>query len=234
MSAPGMQTDTKPQDFLPNPKNSGFALDFGGEYIINEKFDVFASMLNLGSIKWTKNLKNFKTEDTENEFVYDGFDINDYFEDNEFDIDQIESVLDSIADEIGIVETAEPYKSSLAPMLNLGGQFNLTKNDMFSLLIRNQFAKDNNWATASLAYTRKITRDVNIMVSNLFFQGSYFNPGIGFAANLGPVQLYLVNENFTAPFAIGNANMFAVRFGINLVFEEKGDSKAINPPANTN
>lgn len=229
MSVPGIETEARPKDFLPNPKNKGFAVDFGAEYIINEKFDVFASMLNLGSINWTDNLKNFKSKDPNKEFVYEGFDIDDYFEDNTFDSDKIEKVLDSIADVIGIVETAEPYKSSLPPRLNMGGHFNLTKNDMFSVLIRNQFAKDNNWATASIAYTRKITRDVNIMVSNLFFQGSYFNPGIGFAANLGPVQLYLINENFTAPFAFGKSNMFALRFGINLVYEGKGDSKLINP-----
>lgn len=225
ISSPGLNdTDLEPSHFLPNAKNGGFAFDLGAQYIINDKFEAFASMLNMGSIKWTENLKNFKTKDPEKVFTFEGFDIGEYFEDNKFDNDRIESVLDSISDEIGIKEGEDAYKTQLAPLLNIGGRYNLTENDEFSLLFRNQFLKTSNWATVSIAYTRRFGKSVNLMASNTFFKDSYFNPGIGFAANIGPVQLYLINENIIAPFMLSNSNAFLIRFGINLIFN-KGDGK---------
>ncbi len=222
ISLPGIDnSDLTASEFLPNAKNKGFAFDIGGQYIINNQFQVFASMLNIGSIKWTENLKNFKTENPGSTFTYDGFDIQEYFEDNKFDNDRIDNVLDSIVDEIGINETSIPYKTKLAPMLNIGGHYNLTDKDQFSILLRNQFLETYNWTTVSVGYTRTLGRGINLMLSNSFFSQSYLNPGIGFAASIGPVQLYLVNENIIAPFMLNNSNVFLVRFGINLIFREK-------------
>jgi len=222
ISSPGIDnSDVAASDFLPNAKNKGFAFDIGGQYVINNQFQVFASMLNIGSIKWTENLKNFKTENPGSAFTYDGFDIQEYFEDNKFDNDRIDNVLDSIAEEIGINETSESYSTKLAPMLNIGGRYNLTEKDQFSILFRNQFLESSSWTTVSVGYTRTLGQGINLMLSNSFFSQSYLNPGIGFAANIGPVQLYLVNENIIAPFMLNNSNVFLVRFGVNLIFREK-------------
>lgn len=222
LSAPGIgEDDFAVEDLLPNSKNGGFAFDLGADYKINEKFDAFASLVNVGSIKWNENVTNYVTKNPQKPFVYEGFDINEYFENNTFDNDRLENILDSIGDEIGIVETSNAYKSKLAPILNLGGSFNLTEKDMFSALFRNRFQPNQDWTNFSLAYTRKFTPGLNLMLSNTMFKDSFFNPGIGFAANLGPVQLYLVNENVVAPFMLNNSNIFLVRFGINLIFKDK-------------
>ena len=227
MSVPGIDdSEITPGHFLPNPNNKGFAFDIGGQYTINNDFEVFASVINIGSIKWTDNLKNFKTEDPNHEFSFEGFDISEYFENNEFDEDRIKTILDSIVDEFGIVETSEAYKTRLSPILNIGLNYNLTDKDEFGLLFRTQFSKNNNLITASLGYTRKFGENFNVMVSNSFFSDSYFNPGIGFAANIGPVQLYLINENITAPFMLNNSNVFIVRFGINLIFDGKRNKQS--------
>jgi len=224
ISAPGIDdSDVEAGQFLPNTKNKGFAFDIGGQYKINEKITAFASLLNIGSIKWTENLKNFKTENPDMEFSYDGFDIGEYFENNEFDNNRVETILDSIVDELGIIETAQSYKSKLVPMLNMGAHYYLTENNEFSLLIRNKFLKNTNWTNASLAYTRKFGKNINLSFSNTFFKDSFFNPGVAFAANVGPLQLYLINENMIAPFMLDNSNIFVIRFGINLIFNEKGE-----------
>ncbi len=222
MSLPGIDnTNIEAGDFLPNGKNSGFAFDLGGQYTINNDFTAFASLLNVGSIKWTENLKNFKTKNPDKTFVYEGFDLGEYFEDNTFDNDRVESVIDSIIDEFGIDETADAYKSKLAPMLNLGGRYHLTAKDEFSLLFRNQFIRSANWTTVSAAYTRDFGKGIDFMVSNTFFKQSFFNPGVGLSAALGPVQFYLISENIVAPLMLNNSNIFLLRFGINLIFKDK-------------
>ncbi len=227
ISIPGIDdSEISTGHFLPNPNNRGFAFDIGGQYIINNKFDVFASVLNVGSIKWTDNLKNYKTEDPNGEFVFEGFDISEYFENGEINDERIENIIDSIVDEFGIVETSESYKTKLHPILNIGLNYNLTEKDEFGLLIRTQFHENRNLMTASLGYTRKFGENLNVMISNSFFNDSFFNPGIGFAANIGPVQLYLINENITAPFILDNSHVFILRFGINLIFDGKSDKQS--------
>ena len=230
ISAPGIDdSDVEVSQFLPNANNPGFAIDFGAQYKVNNKIEVFASVLNIGSITWKENVKNFRSDNPDEPFVYEGFDINEYFEDNQFDEDRIENIVDSIVDEIGINETAESYSSRLAPMLNAGGRYFLTDKDVFNLLIRNQFVENGNWFNVSLAYTRKFSKDINLMVSNSFFKHSFLNPGVGFAANLGPLQLYLTSENIIAPFMLNNSNVFVVRFGVNLVFGKGGTGIQISP-----
>lgn len=229
MSFPGVDdSDVEAGQFLPNADNPGFAVDIGAQYKVNDKIEAFASLLNFGSIHWKANLKNFRSDNPDEPFIYEGFDINEYFENNEFDNNRLENIVDSIVDEIGISETAEAYTSRLTPIMNIGGRYNLTEKDVLNLLVRNQFVKNGNWFNVSAAYTRKFGQNVNLMVSNTFFKHSFINPGIGFAANIGPVQLYLTNENLIAPFMLNNSNVFVVRFGVNLVFN-KPEALPISP-----
>jgi len=224
VSMPGINDeDIDLKFFLPGKANNGFAVDLGADYEINERFDAYASLLNLGSIKWTENLKNFKTIDSQKIFNYEGFDISDYFSNGKLDNDRIENIFDSIADEMGIKETAEAYTSKLSPVLNVGGRFNLTKNNVFNVLLTNRFQNNDNWTTFSVAYTRSFSRDVNLMVSNTVFKDSFLNLGAGLAVNLGPLQLFAVSENILAPLYLTKTNIFNFRFGLILVFEPKGE-----------
>lgn len=221
VSAPGIDDDAEVSDFIPNANNAGFAFDFGGQYQVNEQLSVSAGVVNIGAITWDSNVKNFRTADPDAEFVYDGFDISEFIQDRELNSERINQVLDSIADELGITETALKYTTPLPAWLNLNANYKLKESSQIGVLIRNRFLKDQNWTTVSLAYTHSFNNKVNLMVSNTFARGSYFTPGFGLSANLGPVQLYLVNENFTAPLLYRTARLYSIRFGINLVFREK-------------
>jgi hypothetical protein len=234
MSVPGIDDeDIDPAIFLPPGANNGFAFDVGAEYKINSQFEAHASLLDLGGIKWNENLKNYRTANPQKTFTYEGFDIGEYFQDGQFDNDRVENIFDSIADEIGIEETAEAYSSKLTPVLNIGGRFNFTKNDVFSLLLNNRFQTGNSWTALSIAYTRKFGRDFNIMLSNTSFTKSYFNPNAGIAANLGPLQIFAVTENILAPFNISTTKIFNFRFGLILVFEPKGEKIIIDETKET-
>jgi hypothetical protein len=221
LSAPGIDGDATAGDFMPNGNNSGFAFDFGVQYQINEKLSASAGLVNLGSITWNSNLKNFRTIDPDKEFVYSGFDLNDYFDNYAFDNEQINNILDSISDELGIVETATNYRTPLPAWINLNANYKLTENSGLGILLRNRFLKDQNWTTVSLAYTHSFNNMVNLMVSNTFAKRSYFTPGFGLSVNLGPVQMYLVNENFVAPLLFNSAKLYSIRFGVNFIFRDK-------------
>jgi hypothetical protein len=221
LSAPGIDGDATASDFMPNGNNSGFAFDFGVQYQINEKLSASAGLVNLGSITWNSNLKNFRTIDPDKEFVYSGFDLNDYFDNYAFDNEQINNILDSISDELGIEETATNYRTPLPAWINLNANYKLTENSGLGILLRNRVLKDQNWTTVSLAYTHSFNNMVNLMVSNTFAKRSYFTPGFGLSVNLGPVQMYLVNENFVAPLLFNSAKLYSIRFGVNFIFRDK-------------
>lgn len=213
--------EVRPENLSPNSDNPGFAIDLGGEYKVNDKIEVSASLLNLGSITWKSDLKNYATEDPSNEIVFNGFDISEYFTQGELNQDRINKVMDSIKDEFGIVENTAKYKTPLPSFLNIAGTYHLTTHDHFGLLFRHQFLKDLGWTTATLGYTRSFGRNVNLSITNSIIESSFINPGVGFAANLGPVQLYMLTENIIAPINLKTTKMFVFRFGVNLVFGKK-------------
>lgn len=228
-SLPGNDgNDIEPLDVFTNTGNSGFAIDFGGNYVINDKFTASASLLNLGSIKWEENLKTYKTENPSESFVFDGFDLNDFINEKEINQERITEILDSIQDEFGIIETEESYRSKTPSTMILNLDYNLTQKDRFGFIFGSQFLEKDVWPTVSLGYTRKFNRDINLMFSYSASAQNYFNLGVGFGANLGPVQFYLINENVTAPLAISKASYYVLRFGFTLVF---GNNEAKDIPA---
>ena len=113
-------------------------------------------------------------------------------------------------------------------MLNV--HYNLGLKNQFSGVMSTQFLQNRAWPALSLAYTRKFSKSVNLMFSYSAFPHSYLNVGAGFAANLGPVQFYLIAENFIAPMMLTQASLLQVRFGISLVFGEK---KKVEDPVET-
>ena len=223
--------DIQPEEIFTNTGNSGFAFDLGGRYIINEKFTTSASLLNIGSITWKENLKSFKSEDPDNSLVYDGLDLDKFFVYNEFNQHNLTKALDSIKDELGIIETEESYRSKTPSTLILNLDYNLTPKDQFGFVFGSQFLEELVWPSVSLGYTRKFNRDINLMFSYSASRNNYFNLGIGFGANLGPVQFYLINENVTAPLAFTKASYYVLRFGFSLVFgnNDKKDVPEVMP-----
>lgn len=219
-------------DLNPTSKNPGFAFDFGGQYQINDKWSVSAGMLNIGAINWKSDVKNYRTTNSGNEFVFDGFELSEFFEDREFNNELLNKLLDSIADEIGVTETAMEYRNSIPSWLNLNANYNLTPNDQFGVLLRNRFMKDQNWTTFTLAYSHSFKDWGKILVSNTFSKGSYLTPGIGLSANLGPVQLFLISENVTAPIFVNTAKFYSVHFGVNIVVRDKKTTPVEPPPLN--
>ena len=48
-----------PSSYLFNTKNSGFGIDLGANYLINNKWSISASLLDFGFIKWKENTNNY-------------------------------------------------------------------------------------------------------------------------------------------------------------------------------
>jgi hypothetical protein len=216
----------QPAELFKSYGNPGFAIDLGGFYTLDDKWSFSASLLNLGKINWKSNLKNYVTQNPDASVEFSGFELGDFIENGGLNQDNINNVLDSIADELGIVEVKEAYKAPVPTTMMLNANYNLGEKNRFSGLISTQFLEDRTWPSLSLAYTRKFSDNINLMFSYTAFPQSYLNLGAGFAVNMGPLQFYLVSENLIAPILLSKSSFFQVRFGFNLVFDAKGKKKA--------
>lgn len=220
-SLPGENGGIESADFMPSSDNPGFAFDFGAEYQFNEKLSAALGVTNIGFINWNANPKNYRSSHPDEEFVYEGFELEEYFEDNAFNSGALNNALDSIADEIGVVETAEGYRTAVPSWLNINANYRFTPSHQAGILFQNRFLQNQNWSTLTLAYTYSLKDKLHAMVSNTFSRSSAIAPSFGVGTNLGPMQIFIINENFVAPFSYRKATFYSLHLTINLVFRDK-------------
>jgi hypothetical protein len=77
--------------------------------------------------------------------------------------------------------------------------YDLTPKDRFSGLARIHFYDKGIHPSFSLAYQRKFGNILRLTGSYSIAHRNFANLGIGFALNLGPMQLYMVTDNVLAP-----------------------------------
>lgn len=208
-------------DFMPSSNNPGFAFDFGAEYQFDEKLSAALGVTNIGFINWNVNPKNYRSANPGEEFVYEGFELEEYFEDNAFNSGALNNALDSIADEIGVMETADGYRTAVPSWLNMNVNYKFTPSHQAGLLFQNRFLQNQNWSTLTLAYTYSLKDKLHVMVSNTFSKSSAVAPSFALGTNLGPLQIFIINENFLAPLSYRKAKFYSLHLTFNLVFKDK-------------
>lgn len=198
--------------------NNGFAFDFGGEFRLNKRWAFGASLIDLGSINWKSDLRDYRTKNPNQSFTFSGLDINEAFKGGELDQTVIDNLIDSLKETIGIEEyKGVSYRAPLKTKLYLSAFFALNSKNRFGFLMRNEFANQDVNTMFSVSYNTNIGRNLAITLSNTFVSGNMFNPGGGFTFNFGPFQLYLIGDHFSSVYAADLKNI-GLHFGMNLIF----------------
>ncbi|NVN94028.1 MAG: hypothetical protein HXX18_01965 [Bacteroidetes bacterium] len=198
--------------------NTGYAFDFGGEYRLNKKWTFGLSVIDLGSINWKSNVKEYRSKNPNKQFIFNGIDINEAFPGGKLDSTVFNNLIDSLKETVGIEEyKGTSYKAPLKTKLFTSVAFSLTPNDRFGLLMRNDFANKSVNTLISVSYNRNIGKWFAITLSNTFVSGNLFNPGGGFNLNLGFIQFYMIGDHFSSLYAADMKN-FGMHFGMNLLF----------------
>ncbi|MCX6230441.1 MAG: DUF5723 family protein [Bacteroidetes bacterium] len=196
--------------------NKGIAFDFGGEYRLNDKFTFGLSVVDLGSITWKSNVKDYVSKKPNTPFLFNGFDINEIFPASGFNSAVMKDIEDSLKETFGITDRkGTSYSAPLKTKLYSSIAFALTPNNRFGLLMRNDFVNNDVNTMVSVSYNRSIGKFFAFTVSNTFVSGNVFNPGAGFNLNIGPFQFYLIGDHFSSLYLADMKN-FGMQFGINL------------------
>jgi len=200
-----------------NFNNKGVGLDLGGTFQMNDKVTLTASAIDLGSISWKSNTKNFILKDFS--YTFDGIDLNKYFADSSASV--FKNLQDSLEKVFQREENTANYKTALGSKFYVGANYEFTKSLsagalLFSQVIKGKFvpglslsgnATIKNWLVASVSYT---------MYNNVFT-----NLGLGISLRGGPVQFYFMTDNVLAFISPLSAKSFHLCGGISIWIKDK-------------
>lgn len=165
-----------------NPALGGWGLgaDLGATYRLLDQLTLSAAIVDLGFIRWNKNLRGITHNDES--FLFDGFTDVDLDDDDALD-DQMDDIGDQLEDMIRFYETDAPSfrSTSLRTTLNIGAEYSLLSDKIsFGLLSSTRFSKPKTWT--------EITGSAN------FRPASWFNATVsGTLSNFGPNWGWVLN-----------------------------------------
>lgn len=213
-------------DFL-HARNPGFALDLGGEYQLNEKLKLFASLTDLGFIRWGNKNNNYNFYQ-DADFIWNGADISNSINDKNEGHISVDSAFQKITDELKdnfrLKSKGGAYTTMLSPKLYLGATYQLNRTFNAGGLLRASVINKMFIPSLTASVNARLLRNVSASVSYGITRGSYVNVGAGLTAKLGPVQLYVETDNLLAA-NYTNTQSANARFGINLLFGHKDHKK---------
>ncbi len=200
-------------DYFRRFRNPGFALAAGASYQLDHQFSFHASISDIGFIRWNDSTQNFRLT---GEAEFWGADvIDDRLNDIDTDLDVIwDDLREQFADE----EFEGAYTTWLAPKLYISANYDLLPKTRFNF----QFYSTLNrrfYPAVSIGATQGFGRYFQLALNASANQRSFTNFGLGLMVKPGPLQIFVMADNYYAPlFEPLNFTNLNFRFGINLVF----------------
>lgn len=211
-------------DNLTHFNNPGVGLDMGAQYTLNEKFLLGLSITDLGFISWSNNTTNYVSNKEKSEFSFEGIDLHEFFNNDTLSFStQIDEVLDSLKNSLGINTIHKTYTSPLLTRFNLTGEFTLTPRIHFGALLRLDMLNTKTRPSLCFNYNHQLGRWLQFMAGYSISEGNYVNLGLGYSLKLGAFELYMITDNayaFLVPKDFKSTNFM---FGLNFCFGKNKD-----------
>jgi outer membrane protein OmpA-like peptidoglycan-associated protein len=202
--------------------NHGFAFNVGAHYKGKENWEVAASVLDLGTIFWKDNPRNYIMHDAQ--FTYSGMDIAQFLSSDS--TDYFQEFGDSLVEAFKIAEASETYSSMLPTRIYVNGAYNFTEKDRLGLDFYGEAFRNHFEPAVALNYTHKFGHIFHLSGSYMYNNHSFGNLGVGFALTLGPVQWYMNLDNVLGPIIPQHSQNFHFHSGLNFVVGYKETKKS--------
>ena len=188
--------------------NTGFALDLGIRYQVNDKLQLNASIIDLGSINWQDGI-SYHSQGTE---TYEGIDLTDFILNDsiEFDIK-----LDTLQDAFQFAETSRSFSTNLNNKIYLGGNYQLNERFELGLVYLIQQQTGDTQHAFALSARAQLLKILTLGATYSTRYEQFDNLGVNLVARLGPVQVFGLTDNV---FGLLDGTDINGRVGLNLVF----------------
>ncbi len=199
-----------------NTKNFGLGFDLGATYQFNDKMKFYASLTDMGYIKWTDNVQTFSVD---GEYRWNGYDFQP-------SITEDENIITDHNDSLKhhIIQIYEPemqtssYVSYITPKAYLGGTYQINEKIRTGLLLRGSFYQHSFHPSLTISGNFRVTKWFESAVSYSMNHNSYTDVGLALVAKAKWWQFFVSTDNvwgFVWPQSAHNVNY---RMGINLLF----------------
>lgn len=194
------------------PPNRGWSLDLGLQYRLNQQWRFSLSALDLGSLYWRSNNREFAAQGSYN---FEGLTL-------DFSEESIEgsfqNALDSLEEGLNIQDTVgADYRQALPAQFYLGAQYSLSAKHRLGLVYNLLSWEQESFHNFSFSYLGILGRGFQYKISYSIINGTYNNVGAGLVADIGPMQLTLLSDNLLGAIDLANLHTTSFRFGINLL-----------------
>jgi hypothetical protein len=198
LSFPDSEEFTFGDGFL-RPRNHGIGFGLGGKLtLLDKKLELSASAINLGSIVWKNRVSNnyINISTIEEEEDLEG---------------AVESFLDLEAPEDA------SFSQMLHPSVFLSGNYFLNPNSSIGILMYGKPVDGAMNPNFGLTYNTQVKKWLGVG-AGYYFADNTHSLGAGVSLNLGPVQWYVISDNFLFFFNPGSSRRIHGQTGINLTF----------------
>lgn len=212
------------QSSVLNFANKGIGVDLGASYKISDKISVNASLVDLGTIRWSNNVTSYKTD--EFEYTFEGVDLNEYFEENG---DSSNRVLDNLKDTIPKIfnyeENNEAYSTSLYTKFYIGGNYQINTAFNVGGIILSEFVRGKYRPSISVSGNVALKSWLAATVNYSIYNKTFSNIGVGLSLRGGPIQFYIMTDNVLAFTNILNAKNINLTTGLSIFIKERDKKK---------
>lgn len=195
-------------------RNSGFAIDIGANYKLSEKWSFNASLIDLGSVNWTKNVRTFNSDEAS--FTFDGIDIYEMFSDSVNQDEYFQDLLDSASSIFDFYITDGSFRDAMIPKLYAGASYSLTPGTVFGGLCKVEYFNKELYPSLTLSVNKRFTRVLTLAGSYTIRKNSFANVGLGVALNVSAFQLYIASDYVNRMIYLDRMRLAGIRFGMNL------------------
>lgn len=210
------QDSIKRGSYLFNRKNRGYSLDLGAEYKFNDRYSLFASILDLGRIRWNYQPENYYTSVPQ--FSFTGLPLNQFLSTNTDTIsNSVQHYLDSLGNIFKLKTQNESYVSHLPTRFYLGGHYTLKDRGAFQFLLYGTSFKSKLYPSVSLGFSKRFNDVLEFSVNGSYHNKTFLNVGAGFTLNLGLTQFTIITDNLVGLMGQYTSRGTNLRAGITLV-----------------
>ncbi len=197
--------------------NIGLGIDLGAEWRLHPDWTLYASVTDIGFIRWRKNIHTMK-EDID--FLWRGPDLSNSVNNKSDDFITVEkaftNLTDSLMDSFEFVYHPSKYTTALKAKINFAATYNVCDKFNAGVLVRGVFAADRFYPTLTISGNARPLRNLGLSVSYSAMRGSPANLGFGLTGRFGPLQLYATADNLLA-INYTHVHSATFRFGLNIV-----------------
>ena len=192
--------------FLFKGGNVGFALDLGAIYRLSEQVEVSFSAVNLGRLKWKKNVKY---QVIDGKLMPSAVDIEDHM-----------NLWGEIGDSLihGNLAEGVEFRTPLPQRFYIGGNYYLNPNTSVGLLVNPVHFNGVTDVAVALTGNTRISKILSLSAAMAYNRYAAFNLGLGFSLDFGVFQFYAATDNVISVFSWKNARAVQAQFGINFLF----------------